>query len=204
MGFVLSWLLLPLLLTFLISADWHLPQQGSTYIDRFFNPLVPALLIVTSFIIFHLVKGRRVIGMMTIIMILIPTAGSLHNLFFDEAYARDEWREAITEIRENARTGDLLLVRPHHYVPLYYYCSRDIPWYTVRNLGSKQEYKTFLDREVPARLGEGGRLWTMIVCENVDTHRFVQGARQRLMESVEKDEVRAWLLQNHQLPEERA
>jgi hypothetical protein len=44
----------------------------------------------------------------------------------------------------------------------------------------------------------------MIVCENADTHRLIQGARQRLVEKVAKDEVRAWLLQNWQLVEERA
>jgi len=43
----------------------------------------------------------------------------------------------------------------------------------------------------------------MIVCKNADAHHFVQGAQQRLMENVKKDEVRAWLLDNYQLLEER-
>jgi len=203
LGFILSWLVLPLLLTFLISLDWHLPQQRSIYIDRFFNPLLPAFLISTSVGILHLSNRRRIIGTMTVIMILIPTAGSLYNLFFNEDYARDQWRQTITEIRENARSGDILLVRPHDYAPLYYYDSQEIPWHTVPYLESDHEYQAFLNNEVPARLSEGGRLWTMVVCENADIHRFVQGARQRLMEKVEKDEVRAWLLQNYQLLEER-
>jgi hypothetical protein len=81
----------------------------------------------------------------------------------------------------HSRTGDILLVRPHHYVPLYYYDLEEIPWHTVPYLGSKQEYATFLTIEVSAHLTKGGRLRTMIVCENADTHRFVEGAQQRLV-----------------------
>jgi mannosyltransferase len=202
MGFVLFWLLLPLLLTFFISLDWHLPQQRSIYIDRFFNPLLPAFLILTSFGIFHLFRRSKVIGTVTFIIILIPTTSSLYNLFFNQDYARDQWRQAIAEITENGRSGDILLVRPHHYVPLYYYGPQEISWHTVPYLDSRQEYETFLDSEIPARLSEGGRLWTMIVCENANPHRFVQGAEQRLMEKVERDEVRSWLLQNYQLLKE--
>lgn len=203
MGFVLSWLLLPLLLTFFISLDWHLPQQRSIYIDRFFNPLLPAFLILTSSGTLTLFKRNKVIGVMTIVIVLIPTAGSLYNLFFNEDYARDQWRQAITEIGERARRGDILLVRPHHYVPLYYYDLQEIPWHTVPYLNSTQEYEAFLNGEVAVHLSKGERLWTMIVCENADTHRFVQGMRLRLMEKVEKDEIRAWLLQNYELLDER-
>jgi mannosyltransferase len=203
MGFVLLWLLLPLLLTFFISLDWHLPQQRSIYIDRFFNPLLPAFLILSSFGICHLFERRKVIGVAAVIIILIPTAGSLYNLFFNEDYARDQWRQATTEIRESTRSGDILLLRPHHYVPLYYYDSLEIPWHAVPYLESKQEYETFLNNEIPAHLSEGGRLWTMIVCENADPHRFIEGTGQRLREKVEDDETRAWLLSNYQLLDER-
>jgi len=43
----------------------------------------------------------------------------------------------------------------------------------------------------------------MIVCENADAHRFVQNNPQNLMDKVHNDEVRAWLLANYQLLDER-
>ncbi len=86
---------------------------------------------------------------------------------------------------------------------MYYYDLQEIPWYTVPYLESAQDYEPFLDTDLSTGLSEGGRLWTMIVCENADPHRFAREARQQLMQKVEEDEVRAWLLQNHQRLEER-
>ena len=141
--------------------------------------------------------------MAALIVVVVPTTTSLYGLFFQEAYARDQWRQAIAQVRENTQSGHILLVRPHHYVPLYYYDLHEITWHTVPYLASKEEYETWLSTEVSPLLGNGGRLWTMIICENADTHRFVQGARQRLMEKVENDEIRAWLLENYEVVEDR-
>lgn len=201
--FVWFWLSLPLMFVFLISLDWPLPQKRSIYMDRFLIPLLPAFLILVSYGIAQIFERKRTLGSLTAIALLIPIGASTCSLFLDQTYHRDDWRQAITEIRENARSGDILLVRPHHYVPLYYYDLREVPWYTVPYLESAQEYETFLDTNLSTRLSEGGRVWTMIVCENADPHRFVRGARQRLMEEAEGDEVRAWLLQNYQPLEER-
>ncbi len=197
------WHFLPLVLIFLISVDWPLPQKRSIYMDRYLIPLLPAYLILIGYGIMHLYARKKVLGIVTTTALLILNGASVYSLFLDQSYHRDQWRQAITEIRENARSGGILLVRPHHYVVLYYYDLREIPWHTVPYLESKEEYETFLDSEIPPRLSEGGRLWTMIVCENADTHRFVQGARRRLMEKVENDETRAWLLENYQLVEDR-
>ncbi|TKJ31132.1 MAG: hypothetical protein CEE40_02425 [Chloroflexi bacterium B3_Chlor] len=201
--FVWFWLSLPLIFVFLISLDWPLPQKRSIYMDRFLIPLLPAFLILVGYGIAQIFERKRTLGTLTAIALLIPIGASTCSLFLDQTYHRDDWRQAITEIRENARSGDILLVRPHHYVPLYYYDLREVPWYTVPYLESAQEYETFLDTHLSTRLSEAGRVWTMIVCENTDPHRFVRGARQRLMAMAEKDAVRAWLLQNYQPLEER-
>ena len=197
------WLSLPLMFVFLISLDWPLPQKRSIYMDRFLIPLLPAFLILVGYGIAQIFERKRTLGTLAAIALLIPIGASTCSLFFDRTYHRDDWRQAISEIRENALSGDILLVRPHHYVPLYYYDLREVPWYTVPYLESTQDYETFLDADLSARLSEGGRVWTMVVCENADPHRFVRGARQRLMEKAAEDEVRAWLLQNLQPLEER-
>lgn len=201
--FVTFWLSLPLMFVFLISLDWPLPQKRSIYMDRFLIPLLPAFLILISYGITQIFERKRTLGTLTVIALLIPIIASTCSLFLDQTYHRDDWRQATTEIRENARSGDVLLVRPHDYVPLYYYDLREIPWYTVPYLESAQDYETFLETDLSTSLSEGGRLWTMIVCENADPHRFAREARQRLMQKVEEDEVRAWLLQNHRRLEER-
>jgi hypothetical protein len=135
--------------------------------------------------------------------LLVPIVSSLHSYFYDQTYHRDDWRQAIADIKGAAHSGDLLLVRPHDYVPLYYYDLQNIPWLTVPYLESEQEYEAFLDSNLSDWSGEDGRLWTMIVCENADPHRFAHGTYQRLTRKVEDDELRAWLLRHYQLREDR-
>ncbi len=202
--FVWLWLMLPLLLVFLISLDWPLPQKRSIYVDRFLTPLLPALVILTAYGVTRVLGRKRLLGVLTIVALLLPMGVSTCSLYLNSEYHRDQWRQAITTIKENAQSGDILLVRPHHYVPLYYYDLQEIPWYTVPYLDSARDYEIFLGTDLSSTLSESGRVWTMIVCENAGAHRFVSGARQRLMEKVEKDEVRAWLLQNYQRLEESA
>jgi mannosyltransferase len=196
------WLSLPLIFVFLISLDWPLPQKRSIYMDRFLIPLLPAFLILVGYGITRIFDRKKALGALAAVILLVSTGASTCSLLLDQTYHRDDWRQAITEIRENAQNGDVLLVRPHHYVPLYYYDLQEIPWFTVPYLESAQAYDTFLDAELSSSASEGGRLWTMIVCENADPHRFAQGAQQRLMRKVEEDEVRAWLLQNRHSVEE--
>jgi hypothetical protein len=201
--FVWFWLSLPLLFVFLISLDWPLPLKRSIYMDRFLIPSLPAFLILISYGIIEVFDRRRDLGTLMTVVLLVMVGASTCSLFLDQTYHRDDWRRAITDIRENARSGDVLLVRPHHYVPLYYYDLQEIPWFTVPYLESARDYETFLDAQLSSNLSEGGRLWTMIVCENADPHRFARGAHQLLMQKVEEDELRAWLLDNHRLVEER-
>lgn len=201
--FVWLWLILPLLFVFVISLDWPLPQKRSIYMDRSLTPLLPAFVILASYGISQVFERKRILGVLTAVILMLPVAASTCSLYLDSKYHRDQWRDAIAAIKENAQGGDILLVRSHHYVPLYYYRVQEMPWYTAPYLESAQEYETVLETDLSARLSEGGRLWTMIVCENSDPHRFVQGTKQRLMEKVEEDKVRAWLLQNYQLLEVR-
>jgi mannosyltransferase len=198
------WLVLPLLLTFLISLDWPLPQNRSIYIDRFFNPLLPAFLILVGMGIQRAVSTRRVIGALALTVLVIATVSSLRNLYFDHSYGRDQWREAIAHVNTSGQPGDLVLVRPHDYAPLYYYKLEGLTWLTVPYLGSTAEYDDFVSNEVAPVMSEGGTLWTLIVSENANAHRFVQGDEQRLLERVRKDELRQSLLAHYQLQDERA
>ena len=194
--FVWYWLSLPLILVLLISLDWPLPQKRSIYMDRFLIPLLPPFLILVSYGITQIFDRKKTLGALAAVVLLVPIGISTSSLFLDPTYRRDDWRQAIAEIRENGQSGDVLLVRPHHYVPLYYYNLQEIPWFTVPYLESALDYDAFLDAELSTSPSEGGRLWTMIICENADPHRFAQGAQQRLMRKVAEDEVRAWLLRN--------
>jgi 4-amino-4-deoxy-L-arabinose transferase-like glycosyltransferase len=202
-AFVVTWLLLPLLLTFLISLDWPLPQKRSVYIDRFFNPLLPAFLILVANGLRHLLSVRKAVSWAAIGVMSIATVGSLNNLFFGDAYVRDQWREAIADIKTAGRPSDLVLVRPHHYVPMSYYPFDGMDSVTVPYLGSREDYDEFLSSELSPLLNDGDRVWTMIVCENADAHRFAHGARDSLLRKVAADDVRAWLLQHYRLLEER-
>jgi mannosyltransferase len=200
------WLVLPLLLTFVISLNWPLPQRRSIYIDRFFNPLLPAFLILVALGIQRAVsaKGaRRAISALGLAVLVIATGSSMHNLYYDDDYARDQWREAIAYVNARSQPEDLVLVRPHDYAPLYYYQLEGVDWLTVPYLESTAEYDAFLSDEVAPAISDGGSLWTLIVCENGNAHRFVQDDEQRLMERVRGDELRQALLARYRLQEER-
>ncbi len=200
---VVVWFVLPLLLTLLISLDWPLPQKRSIYIDRFFNPLLPALLILVAFGLLRAFSASKTVTSLAMVVLLITAGGSLHSLYYDEAYVRDQWREAIEYIEANAEPGDLLLVRPHHYVPTYYYQLEGTDSLTVPYLSSREEYDEFLRREVSPLVDDGGRLWTMIVCENADAHRFVHGRTEDLAKKMQSDELREWLMANCRLLSEQ-
>jgi mannosyltransferase len=202
-AFVVTWFLLPLLLTFLISLDWPLPQKRSIYIDRFFNPLLPAFLILVAYGLRQLFSMRRAVSWAAIGVMSVATVGSLNNLYFGDLYVRDQWREAISDINASAQPSDLVLVRPHHYVPTFYYPFDGLDPVTVPYLGSKEEYDEFLSDELSPLLNDGDRVWTMIVCENANAHRFVYGARDSLLSKVADDDIRSWLLQHYQLVEEQ-
>jgi len=197
------WLVLPTTLVFLISLDWPLPQKRSIYMDRFLILSLPAFLVLISDGITRIFKRKAALGALTAMVLLVPIASSLYSYFYDQTYHRDDWRQAIADIKAEARSGDFLLVRPHDYVPLYYYDLQEIPWLTVPYLESERDYEDYLDSNLPGTRGEGGRVWTMIVYENADPHRFAQGTHQQLMRKVEADELRDWLLRNYRLREDR-
>jgi mannosyltransferase len=201
--FIWLWLFLPLIFVFLISLDWPLPQKRSIYMDRFLILSLPAFLILISYGITLVFDRRRLLGSITALALLAPVATSVYSQFADPTFHRDNWRQAITDIKSNARSRDLLLVRPHDYVPLYYYDLHEIPWFTVPYLESAGEYQVFLDTELSSILTPDGRIWTMIVSENADPHRFAHESRERLLRKVADDELRAWLLQNCQHVEDR-
>jgi hypothetical protein len=203
LSLVWLWLVLPLVLVFLISLDWPLPQKRSIYMDRYLILLLPAFVILVCYGIGRLFQTKRALGTLVAVALLVPVGVSICSLFVDQRYQRDQWRQAIAEIRQHAKSGDLLLVRPHDHVVLYYYDAQEIPWCTVPYLGSKEEHEAFLAKEVPARLSEDGTIWTITVCENANAHRFVDGARDRLLSKVADDDVRAWLLRHYRLLEER-
>ncbi len=197
------WLFLPLVLIFLISLDWPLPQKRSIYMDRYLTLLLPAFVVLVCFGVMRILQRNKALGALVAVALLVPATISDCSLFLDERYHRDQWRQAIAEIRQHAKTGDLLLVRPQHHVVLYYYDAQEIPWCTVPYLGSKEEYEAFLASEVPAGLSEDGTIWTIIVSENANAHRFVDGARDRLLQRVADDEVRGWLTRRYHLLDEK-
>ena len=196
------WLVLPTMLIFLISLDLPLPDKRSVYMDRYLITQLPAFLILLGYGLVQLWDRSKTAALVVGLGLLLTISASVYSLYFDPVHYRDQWREAIAQIRENAQDGDLLLVRPHHYVPLYYYEVPEIPQHTVPYLESSQEYEAFLDREISTSLNQGGRIWTMIVSENANPHRFTKGTRENLWAKVERDEIRAWLLENMQLLEE--
>jgi mannosyltransferase len=54
---------------------------------------------------------------------LLPLSSSLHNLYFDPAYARDDYRQIAADIAASARPGDAVILNaPNQWEVFTYYC----------------------------------------------------------------------------------
>jgi mannosyltransferase len=201
--FVSIWLFVPLLLVFLISFDWPLPQKRSIYMDRYLILLLPAFLILVCHGTMTILRTRRRLGTLVALGLIIPASISTYSIFFDGRYQRDQWRQAIGEISQNAGSHDILLVRPQQKVVFNYYGLDDIEWVEVPYFDSREEYDDFLDAHISPLLDKRARLWTLVVSENANPHRFVEGNVGRLAEKVQTDQVRGWLLRHYDLLDDR-
>ena len=71
---------------------------------------------------------RVAVSAALMVVVALLAYPSLHNLYFDEAYARDNYRQLAADIREMRRPGDAIVLNaPNQWeVFTYYYPDRDV------------------------------------------------------------------------------
>ncbi|HEY76037.1 MAG TPA: hypothetical protein G4O00_07635 [Thermoflexia bacterium] len=145
---LILWLLLPIGLIF--ALDLYKP----TYLKFLLTALPPFCLLLAhgverlSYLAFRAVEtGGRISGLklqvprltfdvsrLTLYALLFTTTflPSLHNLYFDPAYARDDYRQIAADIRTAERPGDgILLDAPNQWEVFTYYYRDGVPVYPI-------------------------------------------------------------------------
>jgi hypothetical protein len=74
----------------------------------------------------HVRYGLRAVAFFLVVLFLMDTGSSLNNLYFNEAYARADYRAIARTIKENARQGDgVILNAPNQWEVFTYYHPED-------------------------------------------------------------------------------
>jgi len=103
----------------------------------------------------------RILPVALRVLVLVPvvaaTCPSLRNLYFDPAYARDDYRQLAADIRDMVRPGDAIVLNaPNQWeVFTYYYPDRDV--YPAPYRPSEDAAERFLD----PILGQHRRLFVL-------------------------------------------
>lgn len=203
--FLACWLFIPLILVFSISLGLPMSQKRSIYMDRYFTFLSPAYTTLVAYGLSALLRLNRKFGLLTLLVMLIPTSISLQNLYFDERYFRDDWRGAVRYIQENDGADDPILVKPSFFVPLlYYYEGSPIPWVFIPELFDIEgDYDTYLSENMPEITRDKDRFWQVATKLNTDIHRFVNLEAKPVIEAAQKDTIKSWLDAHYRVVEEK-
>jgi mannosyltransferase len=196
------WLLVPLLLTWVISWDLPILQKRSIYMDRYLITTLPAFVMLVAWGLVLMSERGRGLAVAALAAVIVAAVLALCNLYYDPSYAREDWRAAMTYLDAERGPGDVLLLRPNHTLPLAYYGHEDeekepVAYQEVPFLFDEGEREAYLAQEMGARMAaiaqEWDRAWFMSSVENTDPHGFPHERNASLRRVGERDGVKAWL-----------
>lgn len=179
------WLIVPLGLITLISFDWGIPSQRFVYMDRYIISLLPAFVLLAGWGAEIAARRRRGLLLIFGAMILGPTAVSLYNLYFNPAYARENWRGAVAHIAANQQSNDVLLLNPEYILPLAYYEEASVARKLLTETTEVEQALTIASQTYQ-------RVWLIRSFNNAETHGFTQ-RRNEEVATAPPDKYEAWL-----------
>jgi mannosyltransferase len=194
------WLSVPFLLLTLISIDWSIPDQRYIYMDRYLISLLPAFVLLAAWGFVTLdrqVWSPRWVLPLLLMLILLPTVNSWHNLYFNPDYAREDWRAAVGQLRDEWKANDVILLDPSLLLPLHHYSSAALDLEITPFLPDEVERERYLSQEMPLRTAaiqtRTARLWHIAVAENSNPHGFPHHRNQQVAAGYPHDPYAAWL-----------
>lgn len=200
-----AWLAVPLILITLISLDWSIPDQRYIYMDRYIISLLPAFILLAAWGIAILARqqwAKHWLPPVFMGLILLPTAVSLANLYFDPAYGREAWKTAVSQITSDKQTGDILLLTRGQILPLAYYENEQLPRVIlpssseIAEIGVEDALSQALASELAALNLEAQRVWIIRSFDNANPHGFPQIRNQAVL-SAPLDPYETWLMENY-------
>jgi 4-amino-4-deoxy-L-arabinose transferase-like glycosyltransferase len=202
---LLFWCGIPILMLYLISLPWPIPQRRSVYVDRYLIMVLPALLVAAAWGLAALSekRSRRWLAPVALLVTVLISVATLSNLYGEPDFWREDWRSAVQVLRESAEADDVFLGRPDHMLPLTYY-----GWDGLQHSGLAEDVSdeersaTFgeeMDRRVSSATADSERVWYINDFWVRDPHGFPQKRNQSLAESMLHSPQKAWLDEQYQL-----
>jgi mannosyltransferase len=173
-GVVLLYLLVPI--GALLAISYHRPK----FAPRYLLPALPAFYLLMAVGLAKLVsscksqvKGSRLVSIVALIGLLcslgfvsVASAGSLANYYFDEEYARPDFRSVAEYISSHAEAKDAIILVGGHMFPAFtYYYRGNLPVHPLPE-GLVVSTKEALDYRAAERLNSiaqgRDRLWLVL------------------------------------------
>ncbi len=203
---LLCWLLVPTLLTYLISLDWPVPQKRSIYIDRYLILSLPALLLLVSWGLNTLTRHRPWAQWVVLVLIAVPVGLSLNNLYFNPDYAREDWRAALAQVGTSWSAGDGMLMDASQPLLVSYYQSQPVDYKVIPFLFEEAERERYEREEMPLMMEslaqQWQRVWFISAVNNVNAHGFPQERNRKVAEIGRYNNYKSWLDAYYPLVEE--
>jgi mannosyltransferase len=194
---LLFWLIVPMLLTWLISLDLPIPQKRSVYMDRYLLTSLPAFVILVAQGLVLLADRSERLAAAAGASLVVPAVLALVHLYYDPLYAREDWRSAMSYLDEERQPADLVLLRPSQTVPLVYYGDRSTPFEELPFLFDEDEKKEFLAHAIEPTMADAARrwdrAWLISAFENTNAHGWPLERNAALSQAGEQDAIKKWL-----------
>jgi mannosyltransferase len=205
--FLLCWLLVPLLLAWAISLDLPIPQKRSIYMDRYLIHSLPPFAVLVAWGVVLASRQRAWVAAGAAAVLAAAVLPSLLNLYWNPAYARNDWRGALAYVEAAWEEGDVLLLRPSDTLPVAYYMDGAVAYEVLPFLFSAEEREAYLAGEMEPTIEqiarERERAWLVTVEENTDPHGFPYARNAALSEVSTRDAIKAWLDERYACDDER-
>ncbi|MBK8987831.1 MAG: glycosyltransferase family 39 protein [Chloroflexi bacterium] len=189
-----SWLLFPILITWLVSLRGFPLLNISIYMDRNLIVVLPAMLVLVACGLFHLTKKRPLLLWAALIVIGVMNGQALQQMFQNPDYHREDWRGALRQINHDYQPGDQLFMPFGTILPWWYY-GEGIP-YQVR---PREFDETDFSRQVTEIAAETPRLWLLSFSDNTNPHGFPAERNAYIAQIYQRDPFAAWLVEHYNL-----
>jgi mannosyltransferase len=199
---LLCWLFVPVLILYLISLDWPIPQRRSIYVDRYLIIVLPALILTVSWGLSVLAQSRRWRWLVAVALFMVVFASglALARNYFDSEYGRDDWRAALAQLETTAEPGDVILARPDHILPLTYYTKGDYQFVEIPPAATDDATQQTFDEQMSGRASVAAeisdRAWLITHFYNNDLHGFPQERNASVRQAVQSSAQEAWMNAN--------
>jgi mannosyltransferase len=175
---------------FVPNLVWLASQRQPVYVDRYFLPLSPSLIVLISAGLQIVSNHRRKLAWGLLTILLLFDVWSLANMHFNPRYARDDWRSAAAYIRDRATPNDALLS----------YADKPFEYYSSGGLTPQDAWELMEDPQQTVQIANGKeRLWLVLPLTVLNNHQFYEEREQLAEAWIDKNPYVQWLMDHYTL-----